>query len=105
MLEDMRRKKIRNNPPPPPPPQEEVAGDLDAEERDLLDEAIKESLQTHEIEEKKSQTENYKFFQACLDSFQSYELEQKRHQEGSSSRYNYEILNKTDYYSDLSLRC
>ncbi|PON47525.1 hypothetical protein PanWU01x14_243800 [Parasponia andersonii] len=79
MLEDMRRKKVRNNPPPPPPPpQEEVAGDVDAEERDLLDQAIKESLQTDEIEEKKSKTENYEFFQACPDSLQSYELEQKK---------------------------
>lgn len=100
MLEDMRRRKIQSH--LPPECQGEVAGEIDAEEKALLDQAIKESLHTHEMEERKVKAEAEDFAKACLESVHSYELELKRHEEGSSSHYNYEIFDETDYDSDLS---
>ncbi|XP_060972901.1 uncharacterized protein LOC133038720 [Cannabis sativa] len=104
MLEDMRKKKGQCHsspqpPPPPPPPQGEVVEEMDEKEKALLDEAIKESLQTHKMEEMKERNEEADLARACLESVQLYEQELLMRQNGSSSRYDYD---ETDFDIDMN---
>ncbi|KAF4348519.1 hypothetical protein F8388_008282, partial [Cannabis sativa] len=105
MLEDMRKKKGQCHsspqppPPPPLPPQGEVVEEMDEKEKALLDEAIKESLKTHKMEEMKEKNEEADLARACLESVQLYEQELLMRQNGSSSRYDYD---ETDFDIDMN---
>lgn len=109
-LEDLRKSKAQKQPPTLLPPQEVNAGEVDAEEKALIDQAIKESIRTHEMEEKKAKFEQDELEAACRASFHLHELESRRHGEGLStsragpSDYKYEMLDEaiTFYDSDLS---
>lgn len=90
MLEDMKGKRVQTH------------SQIDQEEKALIEQAIKESLHTHKMEKENTKIEIENYEKVRRESIQSYELEQKRHQEGSSSRYHYEIFDETDYDSDLS---
>uniref|UniRef100_A0A803QAL6 BED-type domain-containing protein n=1 Tax=Cannabis sativa TaxID=3483 RepID=A0A803QAL6_CANSA len=77
----------------------QVVEEMDEKEKALLDEAIKESLQTHKMEEMKEKNEEADLARACLESVQLYEQELLMRQNGSSSRYDYD---ETDFDIDMN---
>lgn len=81
---------------------------INEEERSLLEQAIQESLRTHEMEKSRTLDDDG-FEDACHESILSYQLEQRRRGVGSSqskagpSHRNNELTDpETDYDSDLS---
>lgn len=103
-LENMRRTTVQVHQPQQGGHTEEI----NAEERSLLEQAIQESLRTHEMEKSRTLDDDG-FEPACCESIHSYKLEQRRRREGSNyskagpSHRNDEPSDpETDYDSDLS---
>lgn len=83
-LEDLRKDKVQKLLAPQPPQEVNVA-ELEAREKTLLDQAIKESLHTHEMEVKKAKYEEEEFQAACNASARLYELESRMYGESASA--------------------
>lgn len=83
-LEDLRKDKVQKLLAPQPPQEVNVA-ELEAREKTLLDQAIKESLHTHEMEVKKAKYEEEEFQAACNASAHLYELESRMYGESASA--------------------
>lgn len=129
-LREALQSRLMNVTPPPPPPSpisvdynnkkraaSAATADLEAEERAMMEKAVKESLQTFEMEKRKvARYADDEIEAAIRESMRSYREEQywRRGREGSSSRYyseagpssfgNYEPTNDvdSDYDSDFS---
>ena len=106
-LENMRRTEVQDH-QPQGPQQEAYTEETDEKERSLLEQAIQESLRTHEIERSRTPVADDDEFEAARqESIRSYLLEKRSRGEGSSTSiagpsHRYAAFDpETDYDSDL----